>query len=90
MIFLLVLLALIAFLYLGMPMFAGMTVFSAAVLWFTKGDLGTVGEFVFGQVNTYLLVAIPLFMLMAQFMVRGRVATASPPGRWRTSVCAVP
>ncbi|HEX2552458.1 MAG TPA: TRAP transporter large permease [Microvirga sp.] len=71
--FLIVLAALIAFLYLGMPMFAGMAVFSAAVLAFAKGDLGTVGEFVFGQVNSYLLVAIPLFMLMAQFMVRGRV-----------------
>jgi C4-dicarboxylate transporter, DctM subunit len=71
--FLLVLFALIAFLYLGMPMFAGMAVFSAAVLWFAEGNLGTVGEFVFGQVNSYLLVAIPLFMLMAQFMVRGKV-----------------
>ena len=68
-----VLLGLIAFLYLGMPLFAGLTVFSATILWAVKGELGTVGEFVFGHINTYLLVAIPLFMLMAQFMVRGRV-----------------
>ena len=30
-------------------------------------------EIVFGKLNTYLLVAIPLFTLMAQFMIRGRV-----------------
>lgn len=71
--FLLILGALIAFLYLGMPMFAGMVVFSAAVLAVVKGDLGVLGEFVFGHVNSYLLVAVPLFMLMAQFMVKGKV-----------------
>jgi C4-dicarboxylate transporter DctM subunit len=71
--FLIVLAALIAFLFLGMPMFAGMFVFSVAVMAATKGTLGAMGEFVFGHVNSYLLVAIPLFMLMAEFMVRGKV-----------------
>jgi C4-dicarboxylate transporter DctM subunit len=71
--FLLLLGALIAFLYFGMPMFAGMVIFSSIILIATKGTLGALGEFVFGHVNSFLLVAIPLFMLMAQFMVRGRV-----------------
>jgi C4-dicarboxylate transporter DctM subunit len=31
------------------------------------------GELIFGKLDTYLLVAIPLFTLMAQFMIRGRV-----------------
>jgi C4-dicarboxylate transporter DctM subunit len=71
--FVLILAALIALLYLGMPMFAGMFLFSCAVLWFVEGNVGTLGEFVFGKLNVYLLVAIPLFMLMAHFMIRGRV-----------------
>jgi C4-dicarboxylate transporter, DctM subunit len=71
--FVLILTALIALLYLGMPMFAGMFLFSCAVLWATEGNFGTLGEFVFGKLNVYLLVAIPLFMLMSHFMVRGKV-----------------
>jgi C4-dicarboxylate transporter DctM subunit len=71
--FLVLLAALIGLLYLGMPMFAGMLLFSAAVLWAVEGHVGTLGEFVFGHLNVYLLVAIPLFMLMAHFMVRGKV-----------------
>jgi C4-dicarboxylate transporter DctM subunit len=71
--FLIVLAALLALLYTGIPMFAGMALFSLAVLFGTEGNVGTLGEFVFGKLNVYLLVAIPLFMLMAHFMVRGRV-----------------
>jgi C4-dicarboxylate transporter DctM subunit len=71
--FLVLLAVLIAFLYLGMPMFAGMMLFAAAVLWWVEGGIGTLGEFVFNHVSVSLLVAIPLFMLMAHFMVRGRV-----------------
>jgi C4-dicarboxylate transporter DctM subunit len=71
--FLLLLAVLIAFLYLGMPMFAGMMLFAAAVLWWAEGGIGTLGEFVFSHISVALLVAIPLFMLMAHFMVRGRV-----------------
>lgn len=73
MIFLAVLFGLIAFLFLGMPMFAGMLVFSVAIMAVVKGTLGAMGEFVFGHVNSYLLVAIPLFMLMAEIMVKGKV-----------------
>jgi C4-dicarboxylate transporter, DctM subunit len=71
--FLLILFSLIAFLYLGMPMFAGMVVFSTAITLVAKGTLGAMGEIIFGHVNSYLLIAIPLFMLMAEFMMRGKV-----------------
>jgi C4-dicarboxylate transporter DctM subunit len=71
--FLVLLAALIAVLYLGMPMFAGMLLFSASVLWWVEGGVPALGEFIFGKLNVYLLVALPLFMLMAHFMVRGRV-----------------
>ncbi len=71
--FLLILVALIALLYLGMPMFAGMTIFSVTVMLAVKGTLGSMGELVFGHVNSYLLVAIPLFMLMAEIMMKGKI-----------------
>jgi C4-dicarboxylate transporter DctM subunit len=71
--FVIILVLLIALLYTGMPMFAGMILFSGAILWWVEGGLGTFGEFVFGKLDVYLLVAIPLFMLMAHFMVRGRI-----------------
>ncbi|MCC7429064.1 MAG: TRAP transporter large permease [Alphaproteobacteria bacterium] len=71
--FILMLAALIALLYLGMPMFAGMFLFSLGVLYAVEGHVATLGEFVFGKLNVYLLIAIPLFMLMAHVMVRGRV-----------------
>lgn len=71
--FILVLAALILVLYTGMPMFAGMFLFSVIGLLIVEGDIASLGEVVFGNINAYLLVAIPLFMLMAHFMVRGRV-----------------
>lgn len=71
--FLLLLGALILLLYLGMPMYAGMFLFSLVVLLLVEGKVAGVGELAFGKLNVYLLVAIPLFMLMARFMVRGRV-----------------
>ena len=41
--FLALLAVLIAFLYLGMPMFAGMMLFAAAVLWWVEGGICTLG-----------------------------------------------
>jgi C4-dicarboxylate transporter DctM subunit len=71
--FVLILGALIAFLYVGMPMFAGMTLFSTVIMLVVKGNLGPLGEIVFGHVNSYLLIALPLFMLMAEFMMKGKM-----------------
>lgn len=64
---------LLVLLYLGMPMFAAMFLLALGVLWATEGATTLLGELVFGQLDSYLLVAVPLFMLMAHFMVRGRV-----------------
>jgi len=55
------------------PVFAGLTLFATAILYAYEGHLGGLGDLVFGELDTYLLVAIPLFTLMAQFMIRGKV-----------------
>ncbi len=71
--FLLILLALIVVLLTGLPVFAGLGLFGGVLMWWLEGDLGALGDIVFGKLNTYLLVAIPLFTLMAHFMIRSRV-----------------
>ena len=73
MIFALILVGLILVLLTGVPVFAGLTLFSVALLYFVEGRLGGVGDLVFGHLDSYLLVAIPLFTLMAHFMIRGKV-----------------
>jgi C4-dicarboxylate transporter DctM subunit len=71
--FLVLLGALILLLYLGMPMYAGMFLFALVTLLLVEGRVAGVGELAFEKLNVALLVAIPLFMLMARFMVKGRV-----------------
>jgi C4-dicarboxylate transporter, DctM subunit len=73
MLFALILAGLVAVLLTGVPVFAGLTLFGTAILYAFEGHLGGLGDIVFGALNTYLLVAIPLFTLMAQFMIRGKV-----------------
>jgi C4-dicarboxylate transporter DctM subunit len=71
--FALILLGLVLVLLTGLPVFAGLTLFGTALLYAAEGHLGGIGDLIFGELNTYLLVAIPLFTLMAQFMIRGKV-----------------
>jgi C4-dicarboxylate transporter DctM subunit len=71
--FLLLLAALIGLLYLGIPMFAALFLLPLGVLLYVEGGVPALGEMVLGKLDGYLLVAIPLFMLMAHIMVRGRV-----------------
>jgi C4-dicarboxylate transporter DctM subunit len=71
--FLALLAVLVVLLYLGMPIFAALFLLSLGMLWATQGTIATLGEIVFGHLNAYLLIAIPLFMLMAHVMVRSRV-----------------
>ena len=73
MLFALILAGLVAVLLTGVPVFAGLTLFGTAILYAYEGHLGGLGDLVFGELDTYLLVAIPLFTLMAQFMIRGKV-----------------
>ncbi len=71
--FALILVGLVLVLLTGMPVFSGLMLFSLAILYAVEGNLGGAGEIVFGKLNTYLLVAIPLFTLMAHVMIRGKV-----------------
>ncbi|WP_426957807.1 TRAP transporter large permease [Muricoccus radiodurans] len=71
--FLILMAVLIGLLYLGLPMFAALFLLPLAVLLWTEGGIPALGEIVTGNLNGYLLVSIPLFMLMAHIMVRGRV-----------------
>jgi C4-dicarboxylate transporter DctM subunit len=73
MLFALILLLLVLVLLTGVPVFAGLLLFAASILFFAEGKLGGVGDLIFGKLNTYLLVSIPLFTLMAHFMIRGKV-----------------
>jgi len=71
--FALILAGLVVVLLTGVPVFAGLTLFATAILYAYEGHLCGLGDLVFGELDTYLLVAIPLFTLMAQFMIRGKV-----------------
>ena len=73
MIITLVFLGLLLLLFTGLPIFAGLALFGGALLFITQGELGSVTEVIFGEINRYLLVAIPLFAFMAQVMIRGRI-----------------
>lgn len=69
----LVFLALLLLLFTGLPIFSGLALFGGAVLWLTQGEMGSVTEVIFGELNRYLLVAIPLFSFMAYIMIRSKI-----------------
>ena len=73
MVFALILVGLVLVLLTGVPVFAGLMLFATALLVGVEGRLGGIGDLVFGKLDTYLLVSIPLFTLMAHFMIRGKV-----------------
>lgn len=69
----LILLVLLALLFTGLPIFAGLTLVGGGLLIFEQGSLGSISAVIFGEINQYLLVAIPLFAFMAHIMIRGKV-----------------
>ncbi len=69
----LILVGLVLLLFTGLPIFAGLTLFGGGLLFATQGGLGSISEVVFGELNRYLLVAIPLFAFMAHVMIRSRI-----------------
>lgn len=71
--FFVILAALVVVLLTGLPVFAAMGLFAGILMYAFQGDIGGLGDIVFGKLNIYLLVAIPLFTLMAHFMIRGKV-----------------
>jgi C4-dicarboxylate transporter DctM subunit len=70
-----ILVGLVALLLTGVPIFAGLAVFGGVLLVAQggAGGLASVTEVIFGELNHYLLVAIPLFAYMAHVMIRGRI-----------------
>ena len=71
--FALILAGLVLILFTGLPIFAGLTLFGGALLIATQGSLGSISEVIYGELNRYLLVAIPLFAFMAHVMIRSRI-----------------
>ena len=69
----LILVGLVLVLFTGLPIFAGLTLFGGALLVATQGSLGSISEVIYGELNRYLLVAIPLFAFMAHVMIRSRI-----------------
>jgi C4-dicarboxylate transporter DctM subunit len=69
----LILAGLVLLLFTGLPVFAGLTLFGGALLIATQGSLGSISEVIYGELNRYLLVAIPLFAFMAHVMIRSRI-----------------
>ena len=68
-----IILGLVVLLLTGLPIFAGLGLAAVGLLVLTEGQIGSLGPIVFGKLDTYLLIAIPLFALMAHVMIRGRV-----------------
>src|SRR3546814_4012011 len=73
MIMIVILVSLLAVLFTGIPIFAGLTLYGGGLLLLVQGNLGSVVNIIFGELNRYLLVAIPLFAFMAHIMIRGKV-----------------
>ena len=71
--FLLILLGMLVLLFTGLPIFAGLALFGTGMLIAVQGNLGALGEIIYGELNRYLLVAIPLFALMAHIMIKARL-----------------
>ncbi|MDH4061588.1 MAG: TRAP transporter large permease [Betaproteobacteria bacterium] len=69
----LILAGLVLLLFTGLPVFAGLMLFGGGLLVATQGGLGSISEVIYGELNRYLLVAIPLFAFMAHVMIRSRI-----------------
>ena len=65
--------ALILLLLTGIPIFAALGLTASAVLWLAEGDIDGLGDAVYVHLNKPALSAIPLFVFMAQVMIRARV-----------------
>ncbi|MCB1342385.1 MAG: TRAP transporter large permease [Pseudooceanicola sp.] len=65
-------LGLFVLLMTGLPIFAGISLVALLSSWFASGTIQGLVEIFVGEVSNYLLVAIALFALMANIMVRIR------------------
>ncbi|MCW2309082.1 TRAP transporter large permease [Rhodobium gokarnense] len=64
---------LILLLLIGIPIFAALGLMATAILLIFEGNVSAVADTVFSHLNKDLLTAIPLFVLMAQIMIRAKV-----------------
>lgn len=64
---------LIALLLTGIPIFAALGLVATAILLLTEGSTSSVADTVFAHLNKDLLTAIPLFVFMAQIMIKARI-----------------
>jgi len=64
---------LIVLLLSGMPVFAALGLAATVILLAFEGSISSVGDTVFSHLNKDILTTIPLFVLMAQVMIRAKV-----------------
>jgi C4-dicarboxylate transporter, DctM subunit len=64
---------LIVLLLTGMPIFAALGLAATAILLIFEGGIGSVADTVFAALNKSILITIPLFVFMAQVMMRAKV-----------------
>jgi C4-dicarboxylate transporter DctM subunit len=57
----------------GIPIFAALGLTASAILVIVEGDIDGLGDAVFAHLNKPILSTIPLFVLMAQVMIRAKV-----------------
>ncbi len=73
MIMFLVFAGLILLLLTGIPIFAALGLAASAILLIAEGTISPVGDTVFAHLNKPILTTIPLFVFMAQVMIRAKV-----------------
>lgn len=64
---------LVVLLLTGMPIFAALGLTATAVLLAVEGGIGGLGDAVYTHLNKPILATIPLFVFMAQVMIRAKV-----------------
>mgnify|MGYP000014378299 CR=1 FL=1 len=69
----LILAGLMVLLLTGMPVFAALGLTAAAVLFLFEGHTTGMADTVFSHLSKPVLITVPLFLLMAQIMVRARI-----------------
>ncbi len=60
-------------LFTGVPIFAGLSLSAMVASYVASGSLQGLADIFVGEIDSYLLTAIPLFAFMANIMVRSRV-----------------
>ena len=70
---LLIFVCLIVLLLTGMPIFAALGLTATGILLIFEGDVNPAAETVYAHFNKPILMTIPLFVFMAQIMIKAKV-----------------